>query len=191
MWEQLFEMIFKPDFLFSVIRITSPILFAALAAVVAEKAGVTNIGLEGIMSITALFGTLISYWTQSWAIGVLGALIIAFRRPLAALYAQPPEVDALIVGLLTVVAATYLIRYFPFIQIMGIFRAGGDPKTGAILDFVGVWVISIPLALVGGLWLRLPFLAVYGTTVLLDALVKVIPGTIYFLSRKWIRPVTG
>ena len=94
-------------------------------------------------------------------------------------------------GLLTVVAATYLIRYFPFIQIMGIFRAGGDPKTGAILDFVGVWVISIPLALVGGLWLRLPFLAVYGTTVLLDALVKVIPGTIYFLSRKWIRPVTG
>lgn len=122
--------------------------------------------------------------------GVLGALIIAFRRPMTALYAQPPEVDALIVGLLTVVAATYLIRYFPFIQIMGIFRAGGDPKTGAILDFIGVWVVSIPLALVGGLWLHLPFLAVYGGTVLLDALVKVIPGTVYFLSRKWIRPVT-
>ena len=82
MWEQLFEMIFKPDFLFSVIRITSPILFAALAAVVAEKAGVTNIGLEGIMSITALFGTLISYWTQSWAVGVLGALIVGIALSL-------------------------------------------------------------------------------------------------------------
>ena len=82
MWEQLFEMIFKPDFLFSVIRITSPILFAALAAVVAEKAGVTNIGLEGIMSITALFGTLISYWTQSWAVGVLGALIVGIALAL-------------------------------------------------------------------------------------------------------------
>ena len=45
----LFEMIFTPDFFFAILRITAPILFATLGAVVAEKAGVTNIGLDGIM----------------------------------------------------------------------------------------------------------------------------------------------
>lgn len=76
MWSQLFDTIFKTEFLFSVIRITAPILFAALGAVVAEKAGVTNIGLEGIMMISALFGVLFSYWTQSWIVGVLGAMLV-------------------------------------------------------------------------------------------------------------------
>lgn len=76
MLNQLFDMVLKTDFLFAVIRITAPILFAALGAVVAEKAGVCNIGLEGTMMISALFGTLISYWTQSWLIGVLGAVAV-------------------------------------------------------------------------------------------------------------------
>ena len=58
MWGQLLDTILKTEFLFSVIRITAPILFAALGAVIAEKAGVTNIGLEGIMMISALFGTI-------------------------------------------------------------------------------------------------------------------------------------
>ena len=76
MFEQFLSTILKAEFLFSVIRITAPILFAALGAVVAEKAGVVTIGLEGIMMISALFGVLFSYWTQSWLIGVLGALVI-------------------------------------------------------------------------------------------------------------------
>lgn len=130
---------------------------------------------------------------QCWT-PVLGSLltvfILTFRYPLAKIYGQPPHVESIIVGLMTVVSLTYVFRYFPFIQIVGVFRGGGDTKTGAILDFIGVWVISIPLALVGGLWLDLPFLAIYGAIVLLDALVKFIPGTIYFLSKKWIRPVT-
>ena len=76
MWSQLFETIFKAEFLFSIIRITAPILFAALGAVVASKAGVFNIGLEGIMMISALFGVLFSYWTQSWVVGVLAAMLV-------------------------------------------------------------------------------------------------------------------
>ena len=76
MFSQLMSMVLTEDFLFSIIRITAPILFAALGAVVAEKAGVTNIGLEGTMMISALFGTLVSYWTQSWVVGVLAAVAV-------------------------------------------------------------------------------------------------------------------
>lgn len=76
MFSQLMSMVLTEDFLFSIIRITAPILFAALGAVVAEKAGVTNIGLEGTMMISALLGMLVSYWTQSWVIGVLAAIVV-------------------------------------------------------------------------------------------------------------------
>ena len=72
----LLERIFTTDFFFSVLRITAPILFATLGAVIGEKAGISNIGLEGIMMISALFGSLTAYWSGSWAMGVLLALLI-------------------------------------------------------------------------------------------------------------------
>ncbi|MEG0541201.1 MAG: ABC transporter permease, partial [Angelakisella sp.] len=63
MLKSILETIFSIDFAFSILRITTPILFAALAAVVADRAGVTNIGLEGIMMICALTGVIFSAWT--------------------------------------------------------------------------------------------------------------------------------
>ena len=76
MLEQLMNMIFSASFGYAIIRITSPILFAALASVVAEKAGVTNIGLEGTMMFSSLFGVLFAYWTNNWFVGVLAAMIV-------------------------------------------------------------------------------------------------------------------
>ena len=67
---------FSAEFFFSILRITAPILFATLGAVVGEKAGVSNIGLEGTMMISALFGSLAAYWTGSWAMGLLLAVIV-------------------------------------------------------------------------------------------------------------------
>jgi len=73
---QLSGMIFTTSFGYSIIRITSPILFSALASIIASKAGVVNIGLEGIMMFSSLFGVLFAYWTNSWLVGVLGAVAI-------------------------------------------------------------------------------------------------------------------
>ena len=58
------------------LRITAPILFATLGAVVGEKAGVSNIGLDGIMMISALFGSLTTYWSGSWLVGLTVAVLI-------------------------------------------------------------------------------------------------------------------
>ena len=73
---------FTTDFFFSILRITAPILFATLGAVVGEKAGVSNIGLEGTMMISALFGSLAAYWTGSWAMGLLLAVIVGILAAL-------------------------------------------------------------------------------------------------------------
>ena len=100
MFEQLISMVFTTSFGYSIIRITSPILFAALAAVVAEKAGVSNIGLEGIMGISALFGVLFAYWTNNWLVGVLGSLVVgAFLGLIMGFFALKLKTDIILAGI--------------------------------------------------------------------------------------------
>ena len=70
----IWEIIFTTDFIFSVVRVTTPILLAALGAIVSDRAGVVNIGLEGIMLMAAITGVVISAQTQSAFIGLFAAV---------------------------------------------------------------------------------------------------------------------
>ncbi|RUS47082.1 ABC transporter permease [Cohnella sp. AR92] len=67
--------ILTTDFAFSVLRVTTPILFAALGALISNRAGIVNIGLEGIMLTSALLGVLVSAYTGSAWLGLLGAAL--------------------------------------------------------------------------------------------------------------------
>ncbi len=60
----------------SAIRLTSPILLAALGGLFTDRAGIFNIGLEGQMLVGAFFGVAGLYWTGSaWAgLGLAGIL---------------------------------------------------------------------------------------------------------------------
>ncbi len=71
----MLQLIFSADFFFAILRITAPILLVTLAAVICEKAGVSNIGLEGTMMISALFGSLFAYYAKNWFIGLVVAVI--------------------------------------------------------------------------------------------------------------------
>ncbi|MBU0927727.1 MAG: ABC transporter permease [Spirochaetes bacterium] len=71
---QVLSLIFAPEFGYSVLRVTTPILFATLGALIADKAGVTNIALEGIMLIAALSGVVFSAITGSAGVGLLAAV---------------------------------------------------------------------------------------------------------------------
>lgn len=96
----LLQMIFTPDFFFSILRITAPILFATLGAVVGEKAGVSNIGLEGIMMISALFGSLSAYWAGSWVVGLLVAILVGILVALLmGVFAFNLKTDIILVGI--------------------------------------------------------------------------------------------
>lgn len=72
----ILNILFSTDFAFSVLRVTTPILLAALGAFISNKAGIVNIGMEGIMLVGALTGVIVSTYTQSAWIGLLGALVI-------------------------------------------------------------------------------------------------------------------
>lgn len=73
----LLSLIFSADFLYMWIRVATPIIFASLGAVICTKAGVVNLGLEGIMLISALAGVLGSAFGGSLVWGVLAGLLAA------------------------------------------------------------------------------------------------------------------
>lgn len=72
---------FIVDFLFMWIRVATPILLASLGAVICERAGVVNLGLDGTMLISALFGVLGSAYGGNlfWGIiaGIGSAIIVS------------------------------------------------------------------------------------------------------------------
>jgi ABC-type uncharacterized transport system permease subunit len=85
-----FSLIFTTDFAYSILRVTTPLLFATMASVVAENAGASNIALEGIMLFSALFGAIGSGLSHSVWVGLLtalaGGLFISMMLAYFALY---------------------------------------------------------------------------------------------------------
>ena len=64
-----------PDILSATARMTVPLLLVAIAELFSERAGLVNIGLDGLMSVGALTGFLIGYFSGNPWLGLLaGAL---------------------------------------------------------------------------------------------------------------------
>lgn len=71
---EILELVFSASFGFSVLRLTTPILLAALASVISERAGVGNITMEGTMLISAFTGVVVSAYTGSAWLGFAAAI---------------------------------------------------------------------------------------------------------------------
>ena len=84
--DSLLSAIVSADFISSVLRLSTPILFAGLAALITDKAGVINIGLEGIMLSAALAGVVGSAFGGNAFIGLLLALVVGVAMGLLMAY---------------------------------------------------------------------------------------------------------
>ncbi|WP_058484957.1 ABC transporter permease [Defluviitalea phaphyphila] len=73
--ETVFDIIFIQELLLSTVRMATPILIVALAELYSERAGLVNIGLDGIMTFGALSGFLICYITGNPYLGILAGAI--------------------------------------------------------------------------------------------------------------------
>lgn len=70
--------------------------------------------------------------------------------------------------------------------IIGVFRSGGDTRFGFLLDLSGVWLVGIPMGLLGAFVLHLPIYWVMAMVVT-EELYKFCLGVWRFFSRRWIR----
>lgn len=125
---------------------------------------------------------------------LLGCLLILLRQPLVRIFATGDTLSA--VALSTALAVTIFcglempVRNTPYIQLVGVFRSGGDTLPGMIYEGCALWLISIPLTYLAANWLQLPFLAVVAVAYLGEDIPKLALCLRRFRSGKWLKPVT-
>jgi simple sugar transport system permease protein len=96
----LLSVVIIVNVLASMIRISTPILIAALGELVTERAGIMNLGVEGTMLMGAFTGFLVTYNTDSVLLGTLAAIGIgALMSLIMAFMASTLKVDQTVTGL--------------------------------------------------------------------------------------------
>lgn len=136
--QELFNIIFTPEFFFGMIRLATPILFASLAAVVAVNSGITNMAIEGIMLFSALAGVIGSAMFNSVIIGLLFAILTGVLISLLlAFFHIKMKTDVLLAAIalnLLAAGATIFILYL----------VSGERGTSSALPSLTVPTLVIP-----------------------------------------------
>ena len=68
------DMNFITNLIFASVRMATPLIFISLAELYSQRAGLTNIGLEGLATIGSLTGFMVSLMTNSPFMGVLAGM---------------------------------------------------------------------------------------------------------------------
>ncbi len=73
MWDRIVD-ILDYSLIHTTIRSSTPILLAALSAVITQQADILNVGVEGIMLFGAFTAVCVSFFTGSWILALLAAI---------------------------------------------------------------------------------------------------------------------
>jgi simple sugar transport system permease protein len=135
---------FVGSLLFGAVTAGVPLLLAGLGEQISEKAGVLNIGLEGMMLFGAYFGFAAAYQSESFAVGFLagGAGGLAAAAVMALLCVRL-GMNQIVVGIAITLGAeglTALLHYFRF--------ARSYPRLGRIESWPVPLLSELPV--VGG-----------------------------------------
>lgn len=120
---------------------------------------------------------------------LLSALMIATRGLFLQLFEVSADVTQMARTILLLYAIEMPIRNIPYITICGVFRPGGDTRTGVLYDLISVWAIALPLTFLCGLILKLDFPIVVAVMLVSEDWLKSFLCIRRLRSRKWIKPV--
>ena len=108
----IFDILLQASFWTAAIRIASPLIFAALGELICERAGVLNLGIEGIMVVGAFAGWLTVYLGGGLWFGVAVAMLSGMSFGLVhGVLTVPFGLSQHVVGLGITLLATSLTYY--------------------------------------------------------------------------------
>ncbi|MDO4268816.1 MAG: MATE family efflux transporter [Eubacteriales bacterium] len=118
----------------------------------------------------------------------LSAMAVCFfiRGGIIGMYNITPAVAADVNRCLLVFILFMPFRMFNYVNVVGVLRSGGDTRVCLFIDTSGVWLIGIPMAFIGGLYLRQPIAVVYAM-VTVEEVYKAIIGYIRYRQKKWLK----
>jgi putative MATE family efflux protein len=126
--------------------------------------------------------------TVMFALLVCG-IVLAIKGPVISLYKITPDVALYANRALVILALWMVVRSQNMILVVGMMRSGGDTRYSLFLDGVIIWILGVPMAMLGGFILHLPVYWVY-LMVMSEELTKCILGLRRYFSRKWIHDLT-
>ena len=126
------------------------------------------------------------------AIGSLffGFMLIIITNPILMVYKVSTATIGFANKLLVIKAISMPIRAINFVILIGILRSGGDTRAAFLIDAGVIWIVGVPLALLGTFVLKLPVHWVY-LMVLTDEAVKLLLGLKRFFSQRWIHTLAA
>lgn len=83
--ENILNNILSPQFIFTILRVATPLVFASMAALVVRKGGIMCIAFESIMLFSALVGVVGSAYSQNLFVGLLSGILAGMA--IAAIFA--------------------------------------------------------------------------------------------------------
>ncbi len=126
--------------------------------------------------------------TVIFALFICG-IVLGIRGPLIGLYKITPDVILYVNRALIILAFSIIIRSQNMVLVVGMMRSGGDTRYSLFLDGVIIWILGVPMAILGGLVLHLPVYLVY-LMVMSEEFTKCVLGLLRYFSRKWIHDLT-
>ncbi|MBR2579349.1 MAG: ABC transporter permease [Clostridia bacterium] len=96
---------------------SAPLTLAAIGGVISERSGVVNIGIEGMMSIGALTGAVVGYFSHSAWLGLLcaglaGGVLALLHAVASISFRADQTVSGIAINLIGPGLAMFLSRYF-------------------------------------------------------------------------------
>ena len=125
---------------------------------------------------------------------VVGGVIILLREPLVSIFNLGSGISEYTTEtaqwILVITGVWIIVRNIPYLTVVGIFRPGGDTGFGMIIELLVLWCFSVPMTFIAANVLDLPFLLVYAIMYLCEDTPKAIIFICYWISGKWVKPVT-
>lgn len=121
---------------------------------------------------------------------LVGLGVLLLREPVIALYRVSPQAALAASRLLTIIGLMLWVRMTNMIIIIGILRGGGDARFSMFLDGFVIWILGVPMALLGAFVLHLPIHWVY-LMVMAEEIAKWVLGLRRYYSRRWIHDLTA
>ena len=123
-------------------------------------------------------------------LGVAGSLVftlllILIRNPYVQMFNVSGDVRGIGADILAAFAILMPVKVQNMILGGGIIRSGGKTKYVMMIDVMGTWLIGVPLALLTGLYFKIPVIWVY-FVLSQEELVRLIVSVFMFRSRKWM-----